>query len=400
MSLRTSTLTQYEAGIGSLQRRQRELVDAQERMSSGKRILQASDDPTAAARAERALAMEKRSAANQRAVEAARTGMTHAEAALGDAGDLLQSARELLVEAGNATLTDTARASIAQELKGIRQQLLGVANRNDGAGGYVFAGQGASAPPFLDTPTGVQFNGLGGQTLVSSGEPLPTTADGGAAWLQALTGNGVFETRAVTQNGSAWIDSGRVTDPSALTDSTWELRFSAGASGPVYTVYQDGNATAAADVPFSSGKAIEFGGMAVTVTGNPAAGDVFQIVPSTPTLNVFAVLDNAVSALSTPNQGSGVLAQAVNSGVRDLDASLGRLQSARSDAGEALRRIDRVGDRNDALKLQAQTERSQAEDLDLVQALSEFQSKQSGYDAALKTYASVQRLSLFQYIGS
>jgi flagellar hook-associated protein 3 FlgL len=33
-----------------------------------------------------------------------------------------------------------------------------------------------------------------------------------------------------------------------------------------------------------------------------------------------------------------------------------------------------------------------------VQAISEFQAQQSGYDAALKTYSMVQRMSLFQYL--
>ena len=50
------------------------------------------------------------------------------------------------------------------------------------------------------------------------------------------------------------------------------------------------------------------------------------------------------------------------------------------------------------LKLSAQTERSSSEDLDLVQAISKFQAQQSGYDAALKTYSMVQRMSLFQYL--
>jgi flagellar hook-associated protein 3 FlgL len=35
-----------------------------------------------------------------------------------------------------------------------------------------------------------------------------------------------------------------------------------------------------------------------------------------------------------------------------------------------------------------------------VEAISRFQSQQSGYDAALKSYSIVQRLSLFQYIGA
>ena len=32
------------------------------------------------------------------------------------------------------------------------------------------------------------------------------------------------------------------------------------------------------------------------------------------------------------------------------------------------------------------------------QAISDFQNQQTGYDAALKTYSMVQRMSLFQYL--
>jgi len=48
--------------------------------------------------------------------------------------------------------------------------------------------------------------------------------------------------------------------------------------------------------------------------------------------------------------------------------------------------------------LAAQTERSNAEDLDMVRAISDFQSQQTGYQAALQVYSSVQRMSLFQYL--
>ena len=46
----------------------------------------------------------------------------------------------------------------------------------------------------------------------------------------------------------------------------------------------------------------------------------------------------------------------------------------------------------------AQTQRSLAEDLDMIQALSDFKARQTGYEAALGTYAMVQRMSLFQYL--
>ncbi len=67
----------------------------------------------------------------------------------------------------------------------------------------------------------------------------------------------------------------------------------------------------------------------------------------------------------------------------------------RAMAGESLNRIDAVEGRLAETKLSAQTERSLAEDLDMVQALSDFQARQSGYDAALSTYSMVQRMSLF-----
>ena len=134
--MRINTANQFDRSIEILQSRQQSLQSAQERLTSGKRIARPSDDPTGAARAERALAQEARIEARQRALEASRNAMSQAETALGDASDLMQRARELVVQAGNASYADAQRRSIAEELRDLRQQLLGVANRSDGAGGY------------------------------------------------------------------------------------------------------------------------------------------------------------------------------------------------------------------------------------------------------------------------
>jgi flagellar hook-associated protein 3 FlgL len=77
---------------------------------------------------------------------------------------------------------------------------------------------------------------------------------------------------------------------------------------------------------------------------------------------------------------------------------MGALQSLRSQVGQTLNRTDMVESHITAQKGVAQTERSNAEDLDMVKAISDFQSQQTGYDAALKSYASVQRMSLLQYL--
>ena len=398
--MRLSTANSYDAAIANLQRRQAEMAESQNQLTTGKRVNRASDDPTAAARAERALALELRSVASQRAVDAARNAMSLGEGALADAGELLQQAREALVAAGNGSYTDAERQSLALSLREIRKQLFAVANRSDGAGSYVFGGQGSSSPPFVDTPAGVQFRGDGGQTEVASGESLPVTLDGPAAWLQARTGNGVFETRPVQQAGTGWIDAGSVRDPSALTGDPYSVSFSVGGGVTTYTVLRDGNPTALTNVAYQDGRAIEIDGLSFTVTGAPADGDGFAITPSTATLNLFAMLDDTAAALETPLMNNGQIARAVSSGVRDIDAALGRMQAQRALTGETLNRIDGVESRLADLELGARTERSAAEDLDMVEAISRFQSQQSGYDAALKSYSIVQRLSLFQYIGA
>ena len=77
---------------------------------------------------------------------------------------------------------------------------------------------------------------------------------------------------------------------------------------------------------------------------------------------------------------------------------MGTMQEARSLVGAMLNRADSETDRLASAKLISQTEQSAAEDLDMVEAISAFQAKQSGYDAALKSYSMVQRLSLFQYL--
>ncbi|MGZ5157007.1 MAG: flagellar hook-associated protein FlgL [Caldimonas sp.] len=396
--MRISTANAFDAGIDSLTRRQSELSDLQDQMTSGKRVAKASDDPAAAARAERALASISRTEASQRAVDASKVVMTQTESALGTAGDLMQSARELMVSGGNATYGDSDRAALAAQLKSIRDQLFTVANANDGAGTYLFGGQGATQKPFVDAPGGVQYAATGGQSLTGSGTDLPLTSDGQASWLSARTGNGVFVTSASPGVANATIDSGIVADPSALTGANYALNFSVSGGLTTYAITKNGLPTVVTAAPYVSGQAITVDGMTVTVSGAPAAGDQFQIVPSTPTLSVFATLDQAIARLQTAGRTTSQIAQATSENLRNVDSVMGNLQTARAAAGAVLNRIDSVSGQLDTQKLASTSERSNAEDVDMVHAISDFQNKQSGYDAALKSYAMVQRLSLFQYV--
>ena len=406
--MRISTANSFTTGIDSLGRRQADLNDLQDQMTSGKRVAKASDDPAAAARAERAGASLGRTAATQRAVDASKVVMTQTESSLGDASTLLQRARELVVSAGNASYADSDRQSIAGELKLIRGQLLAIANQSDGAGTYLFAGQGSTQQPFVDASGGVQFASTGGQAQTAGSIALPLTTDGKAAWLSARTGNGSFVTSASAGVLNATIDNGRVSNPGDLTGATYTLQFSVAAGVTTYAVLKNGVAAPVKDAsgvastvtaaPYVAGQSITVDGMTFAVNGTPANGDAFTAAGSTPTLSIFDTLDKAVANLALVGRTGSQVAQSNADTLRDLDGGLGALQAARANAGEVLNRIDSESDRLGAQTLASQTERSNAEDVDMVHAISDFQNKQSGYDAALKSYAMVQRLSLFQYL--
>ncbi|MET0211204.1 MAG: flagellar hook-associated protein FlgL, partial [Burkholderiaceae bacterium] len=183
--MRISTASAYDNSIFQLQTRQQKLTQAQTQLTSGKRVNKASDDPTDAARAERALAALSRTAAQQRALEASRNAMQLGESALGEASELMQQARELVVSAGNGSYTDEQRRTIAESLRGLRNDLLAVSNRDDGAGRYLFGGQGSDRAAFADAPGGVAYQGTEGQLGAAAGDGLSLSIDGRAAWMSA-----------------------------------------------------------------------------------------------------------------------------------------------------------------------------------------------------------------------
>lgn len=425
--MRLSTANLFDASIANLQRRQTTMQNQQEQLTSGKRIAMASDDPTGAARAERALASIGRVEANQRALEASRNSMTLAESALGDANELLQQARETMVSAGNSSYSDAERAGLATKLKGIRDQLLSIANRSDGAGGFIFSGQGASTPPFLDQAGGVAYIGVPGTIQTGNLDSFQLTVDGRGAWEQAASGNGSFETgprilttdpatgkpvvqlidpvsggplvNGITGNpASGWIDAGRTVNPALLTGHNYRVDIAGTTPNQTYALTDTDLGAVVTSGAFKPGQAITADGMAFTISGTPVDGDAFAIAGSKTGLKVFDVIDKAITDLNTPLRTPVQVTQSNTASIRDIDAVMGNLQSGRSQVGERLNNLDGTETRLAALKQYSSEERSAAEDLDMVQGISDFQNQQTGYETALKTYAMVQRMTLFQYI--
>ncbi|QBK04073.1 flagellar hook-associated protein 3 [Hylemonella gracilis] len=458
MAMRLGTANSYDRTLNILTTRQTDLAQQQEKLAAGKRVLRGSDDPTGAAQAERAMTRSNRVDVEVRALNLQRNTVALAEGTLGNSMDLLQKIREKLVYAGDGALTPSDRAALAVEIKGMRDQLFGYANKQDSNGIPLFGGLGSAPQAFTDQVGGVTFNGTTGNrasTLVS----VPGTMDGQAVWMNVPTGNGVFttdlgmgtiptpptalvtsstvgipasptdpdwtfdKTMNTVNQGEVWAGVGQVVDPAALTGNNYIVRFNVtpqlAEPAPVstnpdnwtlpavvtYDVYRydpiaDPTGAAAVavttDQPYTEGQDIIFDGVSLTPKGQPADGDTLTIQASKRT-DLFAVLDKAIAGIDGAANGYQ-LSQDLAVALTQLDSGKERLVSARSEAGVLLNRTDIIEGTQEDKTLQLAADRSRAEDMDMIKGISDMQNMQVGYQAALQTYAQVQRLSLFNFI--
>src|SRR5262249_55552462 len=191
-AMRISTSMIYDLGTATLQRQQQEQVDLQQHISSGKRVLTPADDPVAAASALEVTQAKGLNDQYHTNTGVARDRLSLEESALGDATTLLQDVKTLAVYAGNPTLTNSDKKSIAAELQGHYQQLLAIANRTDGNGQYLFSGYKGSTQPFGETAPGtVAYAGDSGvrSVQISASRVLQVSDAGDAVFRAGTSGN-------------------------------------------------------------------------------------------------------------------------------------------------------------------------------------------------------------------
>lgn len=180
--MRVATANTFDRAIEGINDQRAQLQRTQEQLSSGTRITRISDDPLAAAGAERARSGLSRLDVEKRMVEYAQQMLGLAEGALSSGTEVLQSARENLLQASNATLNPTDRAAIAQQLQAQHDELLALANRTDGAGGFLFGGQGSVGQPFQQG-TQVSYAGQTGAQVLPTDPAVPITLDGSDTFM-------------------------------------------------------------------------------------------------------------------------------------------------------------------------------------------------------------------------
>lgn len=429
LSIRLGTANAYDTALSNITNRQSELSSLQEKLTAGKRVVRASDDPTGAAQAERATTRLARIQTDQRALESQRNAITQAESTLGDVNDALQNFRELAVSAGNASYTPNERKAVTLQLSGYRDQIFALANRKDTNGLPLFSALGSALAPFVGPqglPQDYTFAGRPGQ-VASNEVSIPYALDGERAFMTQPARDAVFNASvstipsgrtlttdnvAVTNTATVSATANAATAATGVPYPKYGVTFTAvdstttpGTTTLTYSVTETPSVTPlGAPAPFApvtisypsatAAPITGIPGLSFSVSGTPAVGDSITI-DARP--SIFSVLDDAIRDIgNAPNNNAAT--QAVGQALHNVDIGIARVLSVRGQAGDLLNRADRISANQDKRSVQVEGDRSRAEDMDMVKGISDFQNQQTGYQAALQSYAQVKKLSLFNYI--
>ena len=319
--------------------------------------------------------------------------------ALTQVQNALQSLRDLALEANNSSISAQDRSAIAAQAQQIQGTLLSLANTQDGSGNYIFGGFATQTQPFALSANGATYSGDQGQRQVqiAAGQTVVVGDNGDLVFNQIRTGNGTFNATAAAGNtGSGVIGATGVTNSAAYTGGAYAIDFTA----PNTYQVLDSNNVVVASGTYTSGQAISFAGVQVTLSGQPAAGDSFNVAAST-NQSVFTSVQNLVTALQGNTgtaAGQAQLNNSINSAINNIDQALDHTQSVQASVGSRLNTITTQQSVATSQQTQLQQSISTLQSLDYASAITSLDSQNTTLSAAMQAYTLTQGLSLFKYL--
>jgi flagellar hook-associated protein 3 FlgL len=211
--MRVADSTFYANMKANLGVRRDALAKAQEQALSGLRVTKPSDDPLAFTGARKQTSEHARAASYERAVNAAVPSLEVSDSTLGDVENVMRRIRDMTIQGANDTLNANDRAGLVNELDGLKQQLVTLANAKTGDR-FIFGGYKDNAPPY--DAAGVYSGDTATQSVeVARNVMLPVGITGDRIFGDANGGTDVFQTITDLQTA---LTSGVALDISAMLD--------------------------------------------------------------------------------------------------------------------------------------------------------------------------------------
>ena len=428
--MRISSVTMYEQSTASINRQQNDFLKISQQIASGRRVVNPSDDPQSAARAVR---VDQSKAITQQFEDSrvsARNSLAQTESILNSISDSVISAKTRLVQASSDTLSDVDRESIASELKGIYETMIGQANATDGNGRYLFGGYADNAPPFVKNSEGnIEYKGDDNarQQRIDASRLMPVTENGISIFQSVPSGAG-YVAEAVKSGLDGQPIPGERNTGSVTFSGPQVSNVNDPGYGDSYRVVFNEDTTVDSGVSYQvqrfsevewqedpadlvvtgeyvgEGQQLSFGGVNVTLTGSAEPDDEILVAQSGSEqrpADLFRTMEAAIRVLESPattGAEKAELRNTLNTSMRDLDNALDNVLTVRASAGAKLNELDVVDAVGSNRMLNYEQTLSDLVDLDYADAISEYSLRQVGLQASQKAFVDIKGMSLFDFM--
>jgi len=413
--MRISSVTMFEQSVSSMNRQQSDFLKVSQQIASGRRVVNPSDDPQAASRA---VGVDQARAVTQQHADSrvsARNSLAQTESVLNSVSDAVTSAKTLMIQASSDTLSDADRQSVASELRGVYETLIGQANATDGNGRHLFGGYQDSTEPFIKKDTDndgkaeVHYVGDSNnrEQRIDASRLMKVSDNGQAIFQSVPSGAGHVATADTGNAGSVTFKGPQIVNQEGVKpNESYSIAFEEDGSGDMsYTVTDSGNnPVASGDYEYDGEKPVrvEFEGLSLELEGEPVDGDTIAVKPADQgNTDLFATLENALSVLENPAENANdkaALRNTLSTSMRELDNSLDNVLTTRASVGARLNELDVVDSVGGNRMINYEQTLSDLVDLDYAEAIGEYSLRQVGLQASQQAFADMKGMSLFQYL--
>jgi flagellar hook-associated protein 3 FlgL len=414
--------------LGNFGRLNKDIQQIQNKISSGKNILKASDDPLAIIQLSAVKDQQELLGKFSSNVDAAQVRLEQANSVMGEITTVLTRMSELTTMAGNGAYDAFNREAIAREMEQLTDVLLSQVNTKDTRGQSLFSGFNSNVEAFSrDFHGNVTYNGdRGVQSLqISENMTVNTSIDGGTAFMKVETPDGnrslfdiadsainaIRSATDVTSFASAEsLASLNFTLPNQLQNWTFSLEGSAGTAsitasvsdqnlqGFVDEINAASSQTGISAVLEADGTVTMTDASSGTIKMSEVSIEGYEFSSETVTSYVeLKAIDGSGTTITNPVRitDTGQLIRESMTNFENAIANIGNQKAyIGAHAGKAQMQLDAIRSRELVVTSQVMN----LEDADLTELVTELQSQMTIRDAAHQAFAKIGQQSLFDFL--
>lgn len=406
--MRISTQQFFFQGSQALSDLNAQTARLQEQLSTGRRILSASDDPGSTSRIIRLDSELERLDQFQENTLFADSRLVRTEQTITTILNVVERVRELSVRANNGSFDNQERTAFRVEFEELTQQLFNLTNERDEQGEFIFSGFFTERPAYIQNAEGdFVFNGNSGvRRLQIDNDTFIATSESGASLFENVE---LFFSQIEAEAGAAnsagfQLVAATIDDREAFDTvfpEDYVVQFQAEnavvPNAPNYSVIrQSDGAAIVSNAVYDPVSGINFEGLSVQTAGNPQPGDSISIssVESQNILQTLTTIASEIDSQPDAETRSNFIGGAINS----LDAIRDRLSAAQTRVGVSLSTIDSTRNVLADRELAQQSLLSDIRDLDFAEAISNLSLLTFTIEASQASFARIANLSLFNFI--